>query len=160
MKYFKLFNPSIFNKAAPIALIAFVMNIWNPLIANHSIHRFDTDSRLSGHSLEHDLWHLVQTHDDKLNELVSPLFLGRDTQGLRNFDTEIDALRNLSITGFEINNIIESQDEDIRIISYDFTATGPIPINDHRISVWQRKKQKHHQFLWQLISHSNFPSNL
>lgn len=159
MKYYKLFNISIFYKATPIALIAFIMSVWNPLTANHSIHRYDTDSRLSGHSLEHDLWHLVQTHDDKFEELISPLFLGRNTQGIRNYDAEIEALKNLSITSFAINNIIESQDEDIRIISYDFTATGANPINDHRISVWQRKKHKHHQFFWQLISHSNFSSN-
>lgn len=160
MKYFKSFIPLPFNKAILITLVALGTASWIPLSANHNEHRVDADSRLSGNSLEYELWNSVQTQNkDTLTELISPLFLGGNIQGVRNFDTEIAILRNLSINSFAINNVIESQDEDFRIIAYDFTATGPTPINDHRISVWQRKKHKHHQFFWQLISHASFSIN-
>lgn len=128
-----------------------------PLQAGHNEHRMDMDSRLSGNSLEFELWNSIQNHNkDALAELISPIYLGANMQGIRNYDTEISSLKNLSITGFLITNVVESQDESIRVISYDFNATGPIPISDHRISVWQRRKHKHHQFFWQLISHSSF----
>ncbi|MBA3815397.1 MAG: hypothetical protein H0X29_02550 [Parachlamydiaceae bacterium] len=158
MQYFKsLFS---FHKLALTTIIALGSFTSLPLAANHSEHRFDTDSRLSGNSLEHDLWNLVQSKDhDKLADLISPMFLGGNLQGMRNYDSELSILKNLSITGFTITNVFESQDEDIRIISYDFTATGDLPINDHRISIWQRKKHKHHQFFWQLISQSTYSEN-
>lgn len=157
MKYFASMN---FNKTILIVMAALGAITWIPLAANHAEHRFDTDSRLSGNSLEYELWNLVQAHDrDGLDELISPFFLGGNIQGIRNSSTEIATLRNLSITSFVISNVVESQDEDIRIISYEFAAAGPTPMNDHRISVWQRKKHKHHQFFWQLISHSNFSAN-
>lgn len=160
MKYFKSFIPLTLNKGILITLLALGAVSWLPLCANHGEHRVDADSRLSGNSLEYDLWNSVQTQNkDVLAELISPIFLGGNIQGIRNYDNEIATLRNLSITSFVINNVVESQDEDIRIIAYDFTAAGPASINDHRISVWQRKKHKHHQFFWQLISHSSFSIN-
>lgn len=156
MKYFKSFMPA-FLKAAFIAIVAVSAMTSISLAATHGEHRVDADSRLSGNSLEHELWGFVQSKNEHgLTELISPFFLGGNLQSNRNYETFLAILKNLSITEFSISNVVESQDEDIRIISYDLVAQGSIPILDHRISVWQRKKHKHHQFFWQLISHSSF----
>ena len=128
--------------------------------SNHGNHRVDTDSRLSGNALEHQFWTVVQNQDlHGLHELISPAFLGRNELGSYDHGAKLNALQHLAIESFSITNMVESQEDDIRIASYDFTTTGPYPIHDHRVSVWQRKKHKHHQFFWQLISQSSFSAN-
>lgn len=161
MKYPKLllvnFNKQILFGLMALAVSCGYLSASHSSHTNHNEHRVDTDSRLSGYSLEHEFWSAVQNHHkDILTELISSIFLGGNAQGNFDFDAEMAKLRNLSISDFTISNVVESQDEDIRIISYDFVAAGATPINDHRISVWQRKKHKHHQFFWQLISHSSY----
>lgn len=123
-------------------------------------HRVDQDSRMSGDSLEHQFWDLVKNQDnDKLADLISPIFLGGNANGAINRNAEIAGLSNLNFDSFSINNVVESQSEDIRIITYNFITTGPNSINDQRVSVWERTKHKHHQYSWQMISHSNSSGN-
>lgn len=124
--------------------------------AAHREHRFDTDSRLSGTSLENQLWQAIQTHNAEiLSELISPIYLGGSAAlGFTGHSSEISNLTNLNIDNFSILNISETQGEDIRIVAYQLVANGSTPLNDRRVSVWQRTKHKHHQFFWQLISHT------
>lgn len=138
-----------------LGVAASTVTISNIAEASHE-HRFDTDSRLSGASLENSLWEAIRSHHlDELAELVSPIFLGGNASvGFTGHTSEISNLLNLHITNFTINNISETQGEDIRIVAYHLTADGSNPLNDRRVSVWQRTKHKHHQFFWQLISHT------
>lgn len=142
-------------------LIFAALNLPGEVIGSHANeHRVDTDSRLSGASLEHQLWSLVQNRDvDALSELISPMYLGGNTIEFLYHDAEIAKLAHLHINNFSLSNIIESQEDDIRIIAYNFAATGQTSINDRRISVWQRVRHKHHHYFWRLISHSNFSTN-
>lgn len=124
------------------------------LEAGHD-HRVDTDSRLSGASLENRLWEAIQLHHiEELAELVSPIFLGGTNLGFTGHTSEISNLLNLHIQNFSIVNVSETQSDDIRIVAYQLIAHGQTPLNDRRVSVWQKTKHKHHQYFWQLISHS------
>lgn len=118
-------------------------------------HRVDTDSRLSGNSLENQLWSAIQSHNsDTMSNLISPIYLGGKSSGFAGHSDHIHYLSHVNIDSFSITEVIESQSDDIRIIAYHFIANGPTAFNDRRVSVWQRIKHKHHQFFWQLISHS------
>lgn len=137
-------------------ICAFIL-ICSPLPGQASKHRYDEGSRLSGFALENQLWGLIKNNDeDKLSDLISPMFLGRSSLGLFNHDKMVTHLMNLDIQDFQIIEVQESQAEDVRIISYHFIANGESPVNDYRVSVWKRVKYKHHLYYWRLINHSYF----
>lgn len=147
-------------KIALCTLLFAAINAPVNVTASHgNEHRVDTDSRLSGASLETEFWERVRDHDaNMLSDLTSSIFLGGNANGPVSRDAELAGLAGLNFDSFSINNVIESQSDDIRIISYNFVTSGQNAFNDQRISVWQRTKHKHHQYSWQWISHTNSSS--
>jgi hypothetical protein len=148
-------------KLAFAVLLAAAITTPVSLPASHSHeHRVDTDSRLSGASLETEFWERVRDHDaDMLSDLIASLFLGGNASGSISRDAELAGLAGLNFDSFSINNVVESQSDDIRIITYNFVTSGQNAINDQRVSVWQRLQHKHHQYSWQWISHTNSSSS-
>jgi hypothetical protein len=115
-------------------------------------HAQDSAQRLARHLVVH-FWEKVKHQDvEGYSKQIACPFLGLNISGHYDRDDQISGLEGLTVSTFEIRNLVAERYDDSLVISYDFYAQGAGITSGPSIDVWQQ--EGHH---WQIVSHSYVP---
>lgn len=106
-----------------------------------------------GEALVRRFWNSVERQDIKAySEAIDCTFRGLNTAGIYNRDDQIAGLSSLTVTAFELRNLVSEKHGKTLVISYDFYAVGEGIVSGPSIDVWYQVCDG-----WKLISHSYVP---
>lgn len=90
----------------------------------------------------------VRAYSDQFDDT----FQGLNLEGIYNKASQIEALKNLTVTSFKLKKLISVRHENTLVISYDFYAQGEGIVSGPCIDIWVKKGKE-----WKQVSHSYVP---
>ena len=113
----------------------------------------ENDSQEIGEKLVCQFWQNVERQDIKAySKALDCSFQGLNLEGIFDREDQIYGLSHLTVTAFELKNLVQTGQGKILVVSYDFYALGEGIVSGPSIDVWHKTSRG-----WKLISHSYVP---
>ncbi|MBS0635323.1 MAG: hypothetical protein JSR37_07670 [Verrucomicrobia bacterium] len=106
-----------------------------------------------GYRLVHSFWNCVMNQDVVCySKKLACNFQGLNLDGVYTQQDQISGLLGLTVTSFELQNLLTAKSGNTLVISYDLYATGEGIVSGPSIDVWHKTHDG-----WKMISHSYVP---
>lgn len=113
----------------------------------------ENDSQKIGEKLVSQFWQNVEKQDIcAYSKAIACSFQGLNLAGIYDREDQIFGLSHLTVTAFELKNLVQTQEGNTLIVSYDFYALGEGIVSGPSIDVWHKTSQG-----WKQVSHSYVP---
>lgn len=113
----------------------------------------ENDSQKIGEELVSQFWQNVEKQDIRAySKAIACSFQGLNLAGIFDRADQIYGLSHLTVTAFELKNLVQTSQGKNLVVSYDFYALGEGIVSGPSIDVWHKTSQG-----WKMISHSYVP---